>query len=386
MANRQRGGSGVARGRAAVAVVLGIAAATWTARVAADTVTAKGTVLRGTITSVTSGGLVLDSEYGKGSIAIKWEDIEDVTSDGAFQILYDDAELYAPLQGVRGSTVLVGASPDTATAVDVAAITSGVPIGPDGPTWQDRLRSSWRYWDGNFDLAFNLQQATTDTLGLLIGAGATRKKDNLRLIFAATYRYGTESRDVTTCPEGATCPPDRRTTTRQSSTLQDQWYGLGRGEYAFTSRWYGFGSGEATYDAIQRLSIRAVPKAGMGYTFWERVLDEDRRDYLSGEVGPAWVYERYFGGDHRDYVAVGFGAAAGYHLPYGAHFTGRVDYLPAIDDFVNDYLLRSEAALIMPLVEPISAKFSVVDVYDNTPAPGARPNSLFIAIGLSVSW
>ena len=34
-----------------------------------------------------------------------------------------------------------------------------------------------------------------------------------------------------------------------------------RGEYDILKRLYGFASGEATYDAIQRLSIRGVPKA-----------------------------------------------------------------------------------------------------------------------------
>lgn len=79
------------------------------------------------------------------------------------------------------------------------------------------------------------------------------------------------------------------------------------------------------------------------------------------------MYEKYFGGTHRDYFAIAFAAVAAYYLPYGAKFDGRVDYLPAVDAFVDDYLLRSEAALTMPLIEPISAKFSVVDEYDNTP-------------------
>jgi hypothetical protein len=151
-------------------------------------------------------------------------------------------------------------------------------------------------------------------------------------------------------------------------------------------RLYGFGSGEGTYDSIQRLSIRAIPKAGLGYVFWERKLNADERDFLSGEVGPSWVYERYFGGSTNDYFAIAFAAVAGYHLPYGSHFDGRVDYLPAVDNFLTDYLVRATAALTMPIVDPISAKLSVIDEYDNTPAPSARPNSLFIAFGLSVGW
>lgn len=380
-------GNGGDRRRRGVAGVSVLAVLISAGAASADMVTSKGTVLHGTIKSLSSAGLVLAPEYGKGDLTIEWANVEDVRSDGNFQMLYgEEDELDAPLLGFADGKVLVGTDAATATSIDVKTIRSGVPIGAEGPSWQDRLRSSWRYWDGNFDVGFNAQQATTDTKGLLIGFKTTRKKDPLRLIFGGMYRYGTQTTNDVVCPSGGTCPPDPKTKQRTTTTTQDQLYGLMRGEYDILPRLYGFASGEGTYDAIQRLSIRAVPKAGLGYVFWEQILDVDHRNFLSGEVGPSWVYEKYFGGTHRDYVAIAFAAVTAYHLPYGAKFDGRVDYLPAVDDFVNDYLLRAEAALTMPLIAPISAKFSVIDEYDNTPAPGAVPNSLFLDLGLSVGW
>jgi hypothetical protein len=336
----------------------------------ADQVTSKGTVLRGKITGVSSAGVTIEPEYGKGALAIKWENIEDLKSDGNFQILYgEDQESDVPLQGFTAGKLFVGSGIEGATQIDVATIHSGFPIGPDGPSWRDELRSGWRYWDGNFDVGFNLQQATTDTTGLLLGFKTTRKKDPLRLLFGATYRYATQKQQG-----------------EQSTTIQDQWYGIARGEYDIIERLYGFASGEATYDAIQHLSIRGIPKAGLGYTFFEEKLDEDNRNFLAGEVGGAWVYERYFGGDTNDYFAIALSAIAGYHLPYGAHWDGRVDYLPAVDNFTVDYLLRGETSLTMPVIDPVSAKLSVIDEYDNTPAANTNRNSLFIAFGLSVGW
>ncbi len=84
--------------------------------------------------------------------------------------------------------------------------------------------------------------------------------------------------------------------------------------------------------------------------------------------------------------AIAFGALAGYYLPYGAHVDWRLDYLPAVDNFTKDYLLRTEGALLAPLIEPISAKFVVRDEYDNRPSPGAKHNSLFLTLGLSLVW
>ena len=75
-----------------------------------------------------------------------------------------------------------------------------------------------------------------------------------------------------------------------------------------------------------------------------------------------------------------------YYLPYRAHFDWRLDYLPAVDNFTKDYLLRTEGALTAPLIDPISAKFVVRDEYNTPPASGAKRNSLFLTLGLSLVW
>jgi hypothetical protein len=102
------------------------------------------------------------------------------------------------------------------------------------------------------------------------------------------------------------------------------------------------------------------------------------------------VYERYFTSARpptdNDYFAVAFGALARYYLPYGAHADWRVDYLPAVNDFTGQYLLRNDFGLTLPLIDPISAKFSLLNEYNNQPAADAKRNSLYLAFGLSVGW
>ncbi len=331
----------------------------------ADEVTSKGTVLRGTITAISGAGITFEPEYGKGALTMKWKDIEDVRSEVPFQVLYGlNEEQDGPLNGLSNGNLTVGT-----VAIDSTSILQGLPIGAAGLSFKDRLRSNWRYWHGNLDAGFNLQQSTTDTTGFVFAFKTTRTKDPTRLILGASYRYGTQSQSG-------------QPTTR---TL-DQLLGLVRGEYDFTPRVYGYASGDATYDGIQHLSIRGVPKAGIGYIFWEEQLDESRRNFLQGDVGGSWVYEKYFGGMERDYVAIAFGAQAGYYFIQAAHFDWRMDYLPAVDNFTTDYLLRNEIGLSVPLLDPLSAKFGLLDEYDGQPAPGAKHNSLFLTFGLSVVW
>ena len=331
----------------------------------ADEVTVKGAVLSGAITAIGAAGIIFEPDVGKGALAIKWEDIEDLKSDGAFQVLYAGREEQnGPLEGLRDGTLMVGGAP-----IDVAALDSGVPVGAGAPSFNDRMRSAWRYWDGNFDVGVNVQQSTTDTTGFLLGFNTVRTKAPTTFTLGASYRYATEKQKG-----------------ESKSTTQDQVLGLVRGDYSFTPRVYGYASADGTYDGIQSLSIRAVPKVGLGYVFWQQELENERRNFLQGEVGPAWVYERYFGGDDSDHVSIAFGALAGYHLPYGAHFGWRLDYLPAVDAFTDDYLLRTEATLLAPLIDPISAKLVVRDEYDSQPAADTDRNSLFVTMGLSVIW
>ena len=353
------------RGFWRVTLVVGLMAMGYATGAVADEVTSKGTVLRGKVTALAGAGITFEPEYGKGALAIKWENVEDLRSDGSFQVLYgDNEESDGPLQGFRAGRLSVGGA-----AVDVATIHSGVPIGAAGLSCKDRMRSAWRYWNGNFDLGLNLQQSTTDTTGFSLGLGAVRTKDPTTFTLGANYRYGTQKKQG-----------------QPTSVIQDQLLGLVREDYSFTPRFYGYASGDATYDGIQHLSIRGVPKVGAGYVFWQEKLADDRRNFLQGEVGPSWVYERYFGGSDRDYFAIAFGALAGYYLPYRAHFDWRLDYLPAVDNYTKDYLLRTEAGLTAPIIGAINAKFVVRDEYDSQPAPGAKRNTLFLTLGLSLVW
>jgi hypothetical protein len=348
---------------------------------AADEVTAKGTALQGKVTGLGASGVTFEPEYGKGSLDIKWEDITEISTEGNFHVLHsEDQAIAGRIQGLRDGKLLVGDTPDTATGVDIESIFMGVALTDDVPSFQDRVRAYWRYWDGHFDLGFNAQQATTDTIGFLVDFGTVRTKDPWKFTLGAGYRYSTQNKKEKVTVGSSTF------TDHTKSRIEDLAYGLVRGDYLITERVYTFASGDATYDSIQELSIRAVPQAGVGYVIYKEKVDETTNNFLQAEVGGGWVYEKYFGGDDRDYFTIIFGALAEYHLPYGAVLGWKFAFLPAVDDFTGDYLVRNDAYLGVPIFGPISAKLGLRDAYDSTPAPGTDKNSLYFTAGLSLGW
>ena len=64
----------------------------------------------------------------------------------------------------------------------------------------------------------------------------------------------------------------------------------------------------------------------------------------------------------------------------------RVDYLPSITDPMDDYRLRGETGLLVPLLEQLSFKASVIDDYNALPAEDTSANSLTTLLGLSLMY
>jgi hypothetical protein len=52
----------------------------------------------------------------------------------------------------------------------------------------------------------------------------------------------------------------------------------------------------------------------------------------------------------------------------------------------GDYILRAETALLIPMWEALSLKFSVINNYDSTPAEDTDENSLSTLMGLSYGF
>jgi hypothetical protein len=335
------------------------------------------------VKSVTGKGVEFQPEFAKDPMLVPWDNIDDLKTEASYQVLYgEEQEVTAPIEGYDPGELEVGD-----TKIETKTMVSATAIAPEGMTFIDRTRSALRYWHGGFDFGFNLQQATNDTLGLYVALHTQRTTERTRFIFGSDYRFMTE-RDPDNAP-----PKTKRT--------KDSASGLIRGEYDIWKNLFVFGSTDVLYDAVQNLSLRAVPKAGLGYVFWERAPKEGVRDFFQLEAGGGWVYEKYIDNcdgvepdncvsplrrDEEDYFTVAFGAAAAVLLPRGAAFDWRFDYLPSVEDFAGDYVIRTAAGLSVPLIAPVSARLGIVDTYDSTPSPGADENSLYFDTTLSLIW
>jgi len=335
-----------------------------------DEVTSKGTVLRGKVLSFSSSGVEFETVYGAGTISIPWKNIEAIKTEGPFQVLYGkDKEIDAQVQGLTDGKLLIGESAQTVIPVEMAKIRSGRPIGPAGISFADRMRSRWRFWNGSFTLGFNLSKSTDDTTGLLVALKLRRTEGPTRFFLESRYSYDTEK-----------LSGEKQTTTENELLV------FMRFEYDLSRRLYSFVSIDAQHDKVNSLTIRSVPKAGIGYKVWEKKNDETKVNLLQVETGGAWVYERYSTGFTDKYFSIPFGALGHFYLPYDSRFDFRMDYLPAFNDWFNNYLIRGEASLSRPLLKFINVVASVIDLYDSTPAEGTSKNDLLFTLGVQLDF
>ncbi len=349
-----------------------------------DEITVKNQTLTGKVVGLTPvvvdedttlPGLAFETDYGKGKLLIPFRDMTALETTEAFHVLHgDDAEAVGRLLGVVDGMLLVGNTPADSTRVDVGTIHSVLSKeAHDGSMLAD-LKSRYRHWTASFDVGFSLTEATTDQRSFSANLRADRRKAPTRFLTYLSSRYGTQSR------QGG-----------PKNSTDDLLKGGLKLEVDLTDGVFAFGQGDATYDGIQQLSVRGVPQLGAGYRFFKT-----KTAFLQAQAGGAWVFEKYFSGicddepagsacsTSRDSASVAFGAEAGVKLPAGALLSWTADYLPAVEDFAGDYLLRTEASLLVPMYSFVSAKLTLVDEYDSTPAQNVNPNRMTTTAGLAL--
>ncbi len=339
-----------------------------------DRVTVKGTTLEGTVESITSSAVVIETVYGKGEISIPLEDVEAIETEGDFHVFHGD--------DVDTAGRVVAVSPE-AIRIAAAGGENEIPFsevwrakGDPGPEASalERLQVELPYWSGNFDLAFAATQATTETTALAIGFGLRRERGPSRLRLETSFQRAT-TRDA---EDDDTTPEDESDEEKTADELR----GFLRQEYDLDTRYFAFGSLEAEHDGIEELQYRIIPKAGLGY-----VVHESDTARFAVDTGGAFVYERFYDDSSNSYPALAFGAESELKLPFaGATWHSRLDYTPSITDWMDDYQLRGETALLVPMTEGLSFKASVVDLYNSSPADETQSNSLSTLLGLSLGF
>jgi len=345
---------------------------------AADRVTVKGTVLEGTVKSVSGKEIVMSTVYGKGEIAIKTADVEAIETDAPFHVFHDDrdAESVGRVVGVTPDAVTIAAADGAPSQIPFAEVYAAPrDPGPDAG-WLARRPVELPYWSGSLDLALSATESTIDATALAAGVSLFRERGPSRLKLGASYLRGTTQDDF------AKRDPVTGEKDDGEEITADELRGFIRQEYDLTARFFALGSFEAEHDGVESLAYRLIPKLGAGY----KIVNTEEL-YVAVDTGPAYVYERFYDDTLNNYLALAFGAESDVKLSFlGASWHSRADYLPSVTNWTDDYRLRGETGLLIPLMEQLSLKASLVDEYNSQPEDDTSANSLTTLLGLALTF
>ena len=322
----------------------------------------KGQDLEGSVMGFTAEGVAFETVYGKGAIVIPWADAERLQSEKEIVILYGEEELaIGRACGLKDGKLLVGESPEKATQIPVEQIYRSLTREKYETSRLEAMRVRYRYWNANFDLAFSYTEATVETNAFAVALEFERKKKPTELFLGAYYRYATT-----------------QTQGEDRIKNEDRIFGRGRLDYTLSDRLFSFGAVSAERDEIQQIRFRTDPNVGLGYRFIKR-----ENLIISGRTGPGYVYQKYFDGQTNDYFTILFGGDLDANLPYGSKLRIRVEYLPAVDDWTDNYLVRGGLDFTVPIIGWLDFKFTIFDIYNSQPPPGTKRNSFITTAGLS---
>lgn len=146
-------------------------------------------------------------------------------------------------------------------------------------------------------------------------------------------------------------------------------HGFGQYNRLFTERAFGYVRLDALHDAIADVEYRITFSPGAGYYFIK-----NEQTTLSGEVGPAFIYEKQ-GSETTGYFTARLAERFEHKFNENVRLWQMAEFLPQVDDLDN-FLINAEIGVESKLTERLSLKVFAIDNYDNEPAPGRKSNDI----------
>jgi putative salt-induced outer membrane protein YdiY len=128
---------------------------------------------------------------------------------------------------------------------------------------------------------------------------------------------------------------------------------------------------------VASLAYRVTVSPMAGYYFIKTT-----NSFLSGEIGPSLVDEKYFDQSASTYWGARLGERGEHKFAGGAKVWESVEYIPKVDDF-NNYLVNAEAGVSAPISKSLSLTLVMDDTYKSVPATGKEKNDFKLLAGLS---
>ena len=167
----------------------------------------------------------------------------------------------------------------------------------------------------------------------------------------------------------------------QTDNVTDSYIkGFGQWNHLFTPKTYAGLRVAGEHDDIANLTYRFILSPLAGYYFIK-----ETNGFLSGEIGPSYVREKFFGQEVDDFIALRIAERGEHKFSSGAKIWEGVEWIPKIEDFQN-YLVNAEAGVSAPISKGLSLSLVMQDSYKSVPAKGKLKNDFKLLAGVAYNF
>jgi putative salt-induced outer membrane protein YdiY len=218
-------------------------------------------------------------------------------------------------------------------------------------------------WESVASAGLSLTRGNSENFLATASINSSRKWTDDELLLGASGGYG-KTKD--------------RSTDNETKT-DDYIKGFAQWNHLLTKRLYVGLKLDAVHDDIADLDYRFTVSPLVGYYFIKQP-----NTFLSGEIGPAFIYEKQ-GGDEHGYFAARLGQKYEYKFKNGSKVWETFEFLPQVDDLEN-YIINVEVGVSAPITKALDVRLIAQDTYDNRPAAGRIPNDLKQIAGIGYKF
>lgn len=329
-----------------------------------DRVNVKGQRLEGKIVVLDAGGIDFGTSFGRGIIKIEYPDIVQMTTSRPFRIYYGKDEVeQGVLKGIENGSLILERPDGDRVLIQQKKIITGLSVAEYEASNLKRMRTDFRHWKAGFTFGWEYEETTIDKNKIEFGVDLKRRKKPTRVVFKFDYAYEIQSSEGT------------------DVISKDEMSTFLLGEYDRDEKWFFFARPAMDIDKPRLIDRRYYPAVGMGFRFYE-----DRKHLLQIPFGIGYVDETFIGYEGNSYTALYIGFEGAYTFPRGITATGNLLYMPELSSPDEEWLLRLNFDLKMPIVDPVALLIRVTNVNDNNPAPNVGNNKLTTLMAISLDF
>ena len=326
-----------------------------------DMIVVHGMVLYGKVIDIGQDKLSFKLLYSTGISRFAYKDIDAISTQYTYHISFKRMDIVGRIEGIEDNKEYLKVREGKALrTIKISDIDNLVISVNDDSSFENMVRNKLPYISG--DINFGLEHES-----------GSNQKNTTNVLFNLKYKKAEHEVKLYVDYEFETT----ETATTPKVQNKDELVGIVTYKNHFRNDWYWFGSLAADYDRPRQIKNRYIPAAGFGYRYRFK-----KERWIEPALGLAYATTRYV--DESLYPEKRYAAAAiGLNGKFQADdfmylnsiiFNGSLMYYPSLEDVGEDWILRANAGITIPLFEFFSVKLIYTLINDSNPDPAVGNN------------